>query len=255
MRIAYDNLIDRSATVITAASQAADLPVSNVQHPFRGKVYRTGASVAAEWVKFDLGSAPAVQAIILLDHTLTTSDTLIKLQGNATDSWVAPSFEQVLTFNAGTICTFLAAAQTYQWWRVVFTKSAAGETRDIGRIFLGPFVECTRSFRYGGLEIKPVDLSETDRALGGQTFSEIKPIYGEIKGEFYWIDDAQATELQTLAATVGTHTPFFLSIDPTAKPYDLLYYGKYLKLGTRGVEHTVGGYRWTVGFEFAEEVA
>jgi len=253
VRIFYDNLIDLSATVITAGSEAADLPASNVQHPHRGKVYRTGVSAAAEWIKFDLGSAQAVQAVILLDHTLTASDTTIKLQGNATDSWGSPSVDETITFNAGTMVLYLSAEQTYRWWRVIFTKSAAGETRDIGRVFLGPYVECTQSFRYGDAEIKPVDLSETDRALGGQTFSEIKPIYNEIKGSFYWIDDTQATLLKSLSDTVGTHTPFFLSIDPTNKGYDLLYYGKFKQLSAQKIEHTYGGYKWSVGFEMAEE--
>ena len=254
MRIAYANLVDRAATVISAGSATADLPVSNVQHPHRGKVYRTGASAAAEWVKFDLATAQAVQCVILLDHTLTASDTLIKLQANATDSWGSPSVDETITFNAGTMALYFSAPQTYQWWRVIFTKSAAGETRDIGRIFLGPYIECTRSFRYGDAEIKPVDLSETERSLGGQTFSEIKSAYDEIKGEFYWIDDAQATLLKSLSDTVGTHTPFFLSIDPTNKGYDLLYYGKFKQLSAQKIEHTYGGYKWSVGFEMAEEV-
>jgi hypothetical protein len=160
-----------------------------------------------------------------------------------------------MTFNAGTMALFLSApTAASQYWQVIFTKSAAGETRDIGRIFLGPFVGCTKSFRYGDAEIKPVDLSETDRALGGQTFSEIKPIYDTIKGSFYWIDDAQATALKSLSDSVGTHTPFFLSIDPTDKPYTLLYYGKFSKLGAQKIEHTHGGYKWSVDFEFNEEV-
>lgn len=254
MRLMYSNLVDFSATAITAGSEASDLPASNVQHPHRGKVYRTGTAAAAEWVKFNLGTAQAVQCVILLDHTLTSGDSTIRLQGNATDSWGSPSVDETLTFNAGTLAKFLSAAQTYQWWRIIFTKASAGVTRDIGRIFLGPFIECTKSFRYGSPEILPVDLSEADRSLGGQTFSDIKPTYDEIKGEFYWIDDAQGTELKALADSVGTHTPFFLSIDPTNKPYDLLYYGKFKKLSAMKIEQAGTAYRWSVGYEMAEEV-
>lgn len=253
MRICYANLVDYAATTITAASAAADLPVYNVQHPHRGKVYRTGTSGASEYVRFDLGSAQSVQCVILLDHTLTSGDSSIRLQGGATAG--ATTVDEAMTFHAGTMVLFFpAATAAYQHWQVIFTKSAAGETRDIGRIFLGPFVECTRSFRHGSPEITPVDLSEMDRSLGGQTFSGIKSMYDEVKGEFYWIDDAQGTDLKALADTVGTHTPFFLSMDPTNKPYDLLYYGKFKKLSAMKIEMAGTAYKWSVGYEFSEEV-
>ena len=253
MRLMYNNFVDYAATVITAATAAADLPVSNVQHPHRGKVYRTGTSGASEYVRFDLGGVQAVQAVILLDHTLTSGDSSIRLQGGAAPG--ATTVNEAMTFHAGTMALFLSVpTAAYQYWQVVFTKSAAGETRDIGRIFLGTLVECTKSFQHGSPEITPVDLSETDRSLGGQTFSDIKASYDEIKGEFYWIAAAQGTALKTLADTVGTHTPFFLSVDPTNKPYDLLYYGKFSKLSAHKIEMAGSAYRWSVGFEMNEEV-
>lgn len=255
MRLMFDNLADYSATVITAGSEDAYLPVENVQHPHRSKVYRTGTAAAAEWIKFDLGSAKAVQSVILLDHTLTGSDSLIKLQGNATDSWGAPSVDETLTYNAGTLAKFLSAAQTYRWWRVIFTKSAAGETRDIGRIFLGPYYECVKNISFGGLKITPVDLSDTGRSIGGQTYSDQRSLYHEIKTAFNYILDAQMTQFKNIAAAVGTHTPLFISCDPTVKPYDWLYYVKFTKFTGETVEiYKSASPLWSVNLEFAEEL-
>lgn len=257
MRILRDNLIDYSATVITAGSADVDLPVANVQHPHRGKVYRTGVSAAAEWIKFDLGSAKAVQAVILLDHTLTASDSLIKLQGNATDSWGAPSVDETMTFNADAMKKYLSSAQTYRWWRVIFTKSAAGETRDVGRVFLGPYDEMARGPKQpDGLEITPEDLSETSRALGGQTYSEIKGQYDHIKIDFPGaVSEAQSAMLIALADACGTHTPFFVDIDPTNKPYDWFYYAKARSLKGRKVVMMNGAtILWDTSMELAEEV-
>lgn len=258
MRVLYDNLAIRSATVVTAGSENADLPASNLKHPHRTKVYRTGASVAAEWLKFDLGSAMAVQAVVLLDHTLTASDTLIKLQGNATDSWGSPSVDETLTYNAGTMKKYLSAAQTYRWWRVIFTKSAAVETRDIGGIFLGPYDEYDRGpAQPDGLSIDPEDASVTDYVPGGQSYSDIRDSRDIITIDFPLILDTQMDLLRALAAACGTHTPFFVDIDPTLKPYDLLYYVKARSVAGRKVKvwgASTANIRWDASMKLSEEL-
>lgn len=249
----YENLLDFDTTVITAASENADLPVANIAHARRKKVYRTGVAAAAEKISIDLGSAMAVQAIVLLDHTLTSGDTSIKLQGGATVG--ATTVDETLTFAAGTIVKILSAAQTYRYWQIIFTKSAAAEYRDIGRVFLGPVSLMAKSFQYGSLEIDPTDLSETERAIGGDTYSDIRDSYDGIKGEFYFVTDAQMLLIEAMCDYVGTHTPLFVSIDSTNMPTRWLYYVKLKKLGKRKAEHLNGStYYWTVSFEAAEEL-
>lgn len=255
MRFLYDNLIDDSTVVITEGSENADLPSSNLTHPHRTKVYRTGTSSANEWVKFDLGSAKAVQCVVILDHDLTAGDSVIKLQGNASDSWGSPSVNETITYNADVMAKFLGSPQTYQWWRVIFTKSAAGETRDIGRLFIGPYYECTKNIHFGDLDIIPIDLSVTDRSVGGQTYSEIRDIYHEIKVGFVKIGDTQMSSFKTIADAVGTHTPMFISLDPTNKPYVWLYYVKAKSLKARKVDLLIGStYTWSGDWEFSEEL-
>lgn len=254
-RLLWKNLVDLSATTITSLSENDDLPVSNVAHPHRGRIYRTGVTDADEWIKFDLGSAKAVQAVILLDHTLTASDTTIKLQGNATDVWTSPSVDQTLTFNAGTLAAFLSSAQTYRWWRIVFTKSAAGEYRDVGRVFLGPFYECAKGPAFKGVRITPVDLSETERSRGGQTYSDQLDSYDEIEIEFMLLPDAQMDQFIALAAAVGTHTPWFVQIDSVNKPYEWLYYVKFDGFTKRQVEiKRPAGYSWSVKWKLNEDL-
>lgn len=256
MRIYYQNLVDHTATTITAATEAADLPVENVADPDRGNVYRTGVSQAGETIVFNLGSAKAVMAVILLDHTLTSGDSTIKVQGNAADSWGSPSFSEDITFIAGTIVHNFASVQTYQYWRVIFTKSASGETRDIGRIFLGPFETMVRGPQLpDGLTITPTDLSVTARALSGKTYSEIRGQYDAISIDFPPVSDAQMEIIKAIAAAVGTHTPFFVSIDPTLEPTDLFYYVKAKSFKGRKVKMWgSGAAAWDLGMELNEEI-
>jgi hypothetical protein len=206
-------------------------------------------------LKFDLGSAMAVRSVVLLDHTLTGSDTTIKLQGNATDAWTSPSFEETLVYNAGTIAAFLSAAQTYRWWRIIFTKSSASEYRDVGRVFLGPYYECAKGPAFRGVRITPVDLSETERSRGGQTYSDILNSYDEIEIDFSLVPDAQMDQFIALAGAVGTHSPWFVQVDSTNKPYAWLYYVKFDGFSRRQVEILrPAGYAWSVKWKLNEEL-
>jgi len=255
MRIYRENHVDHVDTTITAASEAADLPASNLRDPDRGNVYRTGASSTDEAIVFDLASAKAVRSVIILDHTLTAGDSAIGLQGNDTDSWGTPAVDEVITFAEGTMAHHLSAEETYQFWRVIFTKSASGETRDIGRIFLGPYDEMARGPKIpDGLDITPVDLSQTDRALGGKTHSEIKGQYDNIIVDFPPIGDAQMDLLKSLSESCGSHTPFFVSIDPTNEPVELLYYVKAKSLKGRKVKMWGSAPVWDTSLEMNEEI-
>jgi hypothetical protein len=255
-RFLYNNWIDYTTTVVTSSSEGADLLDTNVQNAHKGKVWRTGSSTASEWIEFDLGSAKAVQALVILAHTLTSGDTSIKVQGNASSSWGSPSVDVTLTYNAGTIYYYWAAAQSYRYWRVIFTKTASGETRDIGRIFLGGYYQCAKDIQYGSLEEKPVDMSDTSRSLGGATYSDAREIFHEVGIQFDLITDAQMTSFKTIVAWVGTHTPFFLHVDPTNKTYDWLYYVKFDKFEAAKVKIQSGGTSplWTVKMSFSEEL-
>lgn len=255
-RFLYSNLIDLSATVISSSSEGSDLPDDNVQHPHRGKVWRTGVAAAAEWIKFDLGTAQNVQSFVALAHTLTASDSAIRIQANATDSWGAPSVDVAVTFNADVLYHYWTSAQSYRWWRFIFTKSAAGESRDVGRIFLGDFYEAAQDIAYGGYKVTPVDLSETSRSLGGASYSDAKDIYHDVSASFEYIPDTQMDAFRAIAAVVGTHTPLFIHVDVEDMGADWLWYVKFDGFDGRKVRHYSGGTSplWSCKMEFTEEL-
>jgi len=213
-RLLYENLIDLSGVTIAASSEGSDLPASNVAHPFPSRVWRTGTSTAAEWVKFDLGSAKAVGAVVIYNHDLTGSDTLIRLQGNSSDSWDTPAVSITLVWAEDVIKYFLPAAQTYRYWRVTFTKSASGETRDVGRIYLGPVVVLDEDPDYDNYQVEYVDLSESEEALGGQLWTDERGEYRRV--QFAYDGAFQSTIDAVFAAylAVKMGTPFFVNLYP-----------------------------------------
>lgn len=251
IRYHYDNLIDYSGVAISESSEVSTLPSSNVANDLRTKVWRTGTSTADEWIVFDLGSAKAVTSIIVLDHTLTSSDSAITLEAHTSDSWGSPAYSNSLTWASGTIYEAFAS-QTYRYWRLKFTKASAGVSRDIGRIFLGPYVSATREVDRGGYTETTVNRSTTRRTLGGQTYSLARDSYRSLSLAWNLVTDAQRTEFATLQTAVGSTVPWFIYLSGR---HDTPLYVKMRDLfayrNSGGVD---GAYFWDVDMVVDEEL-
>lgn len=252
MRIFYTNRIDASGVVITGSSAISTLPASNVAHEFREKPWRTGTSTALEAVVFDLGAAATVLACIIFDHTLTAGDSLIKVQGNTADSWGAPAFEQALTYSSGPISAVFAS-QNYRYWRVTFTKSAAGQQRDIGRIFLGPYYDVEEDPDYQGYTRDREDLSRKQRALGGQTFTELLPQFERLKLAFSHISTTMQTSLRTYVSAVGQSVAHFVQVS-TSSPFDDILYVKLARAWSAKAAAMDTSPVWDTSLEYEEQL-
>lgn len=252
MRLFYNNLIDASGVVITASSEVSTLPGENVAHEFRERPWRTGASSAAENIVFDLGSAQAVTAIILLDHTLTSGDSSIILEGNTADSWGAPAYTTTLTYAADIISkTF--ASQTYRYWRLKFTKSASSQVRDIGRIYLGTYVETDEDPDYDGLDVTEDDNGRTQTTTGGQEYTERQDSFRIVKVNFTHISQTMKDALTTYARAVRQSLSHFVQV-ATVSPFDSIYYVKLRNAPKFGVKAMDSSAVWDNALEWKEQL-
>lgn len=252
MRLFYNNFIDADGVVITPSSEVTTLPAENVAHDFRKRVWRTGTSTAAEYVVFDLLSAQAVTAIILLDHTLTSGDSSIILEGNTADSWGAPAYTTTLTYAADIISkTF--ASQTYRYWRLKFTKASSGVTRDIGRIFLGPYDETAEDPDYDGLNLTEDDNGRSQATIGGQEYNERQDAFRLFTCKFTHISQTMKDQVVAYVRTVRQSRPHFVQV-ATASPFDTIYYVKLKNAPKFGVTAMDSSAVWDNSLEYKEQL-
>ena len=169
MRFFWDNFIDLATTTITSATQELTLPDDNVAHQHKKKVYRTGTSTATEWIKFDLGSAKAIDGFALLNHTLDGTETAVNIEGHASDDFSAPTFSEAVTVTSDPAFNKFSSAQSFRWWRFEFTKASAGTARDLGRIFLGDVYDATEDPDAKGYSDEVVEKSITKKSIDGQS--------------------------------------------------------------------------------------
>lgn len=255
MRIYYPNLIDSYSAISGTSQASAALGYANVAHEHISRVWRTGTSVADEYVTIDLGSAQAATAAIIFEHTLTAGDSAIQLR-KSTDNFAADDvLVGTFVFSAAAmVLTFSSASSRY--WRVKFTKSAAGVSRDIARIFIGNYADIPLDG--DGFGAEPKSLSNTDRSEGGQTFSTIRDQYRAFKFSTNGLSQSEVALLKTFTETVDTHTPFFVIAD-TTPPSDESGETLYCKLtkmpprNARGFDSS-GNIAWQGDFTAEEQL-
>ena len=95
-----------------------------------------------ENIVFDAGSGNtfSIDAFGIVNHNLTSGAT-ITLEGNATDVWTSPSFQQVITWRSGVIFQYLSSVQTYRFFRIRIQDSGNTEEIKLGYISGGLYNE------------------------------------------------------------------------------------------------------------------
>lgn len=254
MRLFWNNLIDAAGVGISASSAVSTLPASNLANAARTKVWRTGTSVAAEYVTFDLGSAQACTAAIILAHTLLAGDSLIQVRGSTDNFSASNVLVATFTWASGPMLIAFGSA-SYRYWRIAFTKASAGVARDIGRIFLGTYHETSVQPDYDGYEAANRDLSISQRSIAGQHYSDQRGAMREFRTDFSGILQTELDNLLAIFAAVGTHTSLFIQVDPSG-PAELAepIYCRFTNDLRRQVDGFDSGLRWNTSLEYTEQL-
>lgn len=202
------------------------------------------------YMKFDLVSALEVTAVVLYKHNLS-STAVIRIQGNATDAWSSPSYNQLLTWNSGHIVYFTSGTQTYRYWRL-YVDDPDNEDGfiEISVVYLGTYTQPSRSYQQRFEEPRQ-ELSQITMADHGAHYYTDKPSREGFSGDFLRLSEADRTALESWLNYVKFGRNFFFALDPQNEPNDRTFYGSIAPTRFR---HAGGGTvtRWNLPVTFAE---
>lgn len=166
-------------------------------------------STTGAWL-FDFGSARRIDLVALIHHNFDAGAD-VKIQGNATDSWGAPTFSAAITIPAwlGTGTTrwpvnpwlYLVtktgySAAGFRYWRLVVTGNS--QNLQLGEIVLSSAVrELNPNTRWGFKE------TTIRRIIEAQTAYGVSTIYS--RGNRQWKLDADHPMSPTLHAEIQAH--------------------------------------------------
>ncbi len=210
MRILYQNQIP-NATIFYSTEDANRSWLDTLIDTRLSRFGRT-LGVTAEWLKFNFSSPVEISYLGILAHNLTSS-AIVVLQGNTTDSWTTPAYEQTITITNGIdVVVELTTPQTYAFWRLTMadTTNTAGYIQ-IGLIYLGDYIQLPWSDA-GSSAIPLKTTSQTDISDGGQVYLDKGYFYKAPEFTFTDVSQADVVLLETFFRVVDIGIPFILLI-------------------------------------------
>lgn len=209
------NLVDQPSTVITASSENAFFPVSNLKDDRRTKVFRSTAASCT--LVFDFITAESVDSILLVPHITYgwgfNSSTIV--EANTTNTWGSPAFSTTIgpseIDQEHMVAVKEFTAQTYRFWRLTFTGTSYVE---ISKLFIGAkqLIGTGKSIDYNWQYVS-ADNSIIQLNRYGQKFIDVLP---EQKRIAFSISNMTITQVDSFFAIYDYSKktkPFFFYID------------------------------------------
>lgn len=260
LRLIYDNAVDR-ATSITASTQVAGFPVSNVQNDYKGKVHRSTGTSVTYTIQWDTAEPEVIGGIVLPATNLQAQATIrvrcySAIQGGGTlmyDSttvYACPGslledWDWNLPINANAFA-FGGLSKTAIWVNTTPGDTASqvacksiiidlvDTTNPIGyidcaRIISGAYWEPTYNVKRDTLNLTITDTSTTSRNNSGDLLSDRGIIHDHLTFDFSLLDNADKENLTRLLRNVGARKNIVVSVFPeenSVREQDYIIYGK-----------------------------
>ena len=211
------------AGTFTAGSTADGYSVANLQHSALAPGWKSDVLVAADSLTCDMGSTQAISAFALIGHNLTPGSDTVVLEGADDSAFSSGVVTIAATLTANSWFEYFST-QNKRYWRVVITKSAAGNQASAGRMVLGAYYTIPGLLR--GYKFGPgADTSKAVVTRGGQTYGSLGAVSKVFQGSINNLTDAQMDEITELEIAYAKAMPFIVSLDWANKPVDKSLYG------------------------------
>ena len=253
MKIYTTDEMDDSDVTVTPTTENTQFPAVNVQNFQPTKRWHTLGTITDETLTMDLDEATLIDTFIVVGHNFDGTETTVKIQGNATDSWGAPTVDETITVVVGEPFKTTFSGMSLRFWRFIFTKASASDVKKVGRLWLGNEID---TGQLGDPSFKGVAPSSNDRSLksksiGGQTYIEVKNKFESFVLPFNLVPETAMSIYVTQFGLMGTSTPFFIVISSQA-PLGRVWYVIATSKLTRPVEAFDSQFHWKATINLEE---
>jgi hypothetical protein len=244
---------EMTAATLTPSTENTQFPAVNVQNFQPTNRWYTLGTQAAETLVIDLSTATLVDTLIVAGHNFDGTETTVKIQGNATDSWGGPTVDETMTVIVGQPFKKKFTGQSLRFWRFIFTKAAAGDIKQVGRLWLGNQIDTGTDGdpNYTGAAVTTIDRSVVVKSIGGQSYIEIKQQFESFKLDLSIVPETAMLQYVTEFRLMGTHTPYFIVIS-SQDPLDRIWYVRNTNNLGRKVKAFNSSFLWNTGLDLEE---
>jgi len=208
------NLVDQDETDITASSENAFFPASNLKHPFSTKVFRSETGTATASIVFDFKTVENVNAILIRSDIANgwgfTGN--LTIEANIADSWGTPAYSTTLGYDAtfNVAAKYLDTAETYRYWRITATGTSYLE---LANIFIGEYFEAGKNISMP-MKYEDRSLDKVSTNKFGQDFITENGTVRYISGDIKMLDKDEMKLLLDQFNYAGTSKPIWVTLDP-----------------------------------------
>ena len=233
--IGYDNVVERSATVLAVDAELSTLPITNIAHAHVAKVWRSGGTTAA--IDIDAGSSVAADFVALFGYNGTASATFrIRASdtafatGDLLDSTVLSPGD--LSDPHDSHLYVFGSTITARYWRIDLVDATL-QTLECGIVFLAPMVQPARNAAWP-FQVQRKDLSLNRRTVGGQVLTYELPQIREATVNWGALTEAElySSFLDTLDKTAGVaKNVVFVPDSAHTYLHEIMFIGRLSKIG------------------------
>ena len=201
-----ENLVDSST--ITASTENALFPASNLQDSRRSKVFRSTTN--SDNIVIDMQETSAVNTVFIVsDKRSGFGVSTVTVEFNATNTWGSPAYSVAVPFSTIHGIGFVEFPSTvnYRFARVVMTSTLG--YCELSKIFIGSFLALTRSINFGWT-IKDEELSQKSRNRYNQLFVDVISRQKTINFSMSYIDKVDLALLNSLLDRAGETKPVYM---------------------------------------------
>jgi len=206
-----NNLLD--AATITASTQNAQYPATNLLDSRRTKTYRSVSN--SDTIVIDFGTAESIDHFAIVDNWQNGFGiTAITIEANGTDTWGSPAFTTTATLDTtfGVSVKAFASAQSYRFWRIVLTSTLG--YCEIANMYLGTATDIASNGVGYNWEYSNNDLSRQSVNRYGQKFIDDIGSQKSLSNlQFQVMDKDEIDSILSVYDNNRTVKPFFIYLD------------------------------------------
>lgn len=216
MQISYSNKATYAVT--TVSSSVTGYGIDSLYDIRLSKLFKF-SGITSCWLK--VSTPMTADRLFIANHNFTSS-VVITLEGNDTDSWGAPSFQETVTYQEDIIYHDFASS-TYNYWRITIEDGTnTDSTLYMGYMFLGEY------FQMPGMSPDQIFVSNTTSqatiSASGQVYGDVGYNYRSPTINFPTLSNDQRINLITMWKVVHNVYPFFMVVWNNNKDVESVMY-------------------------------
>lgn len=176
-----------------------------------------------EYIISDLGSAQGAELCSIFDALTLATGGEIRVQGNATNVWTAPTFNQLLTSGLYFHTDVFTSTQTFRYWRILVddVQNTNGYSQ-LSYVHIGDKLEISVPFFFGYTKGRQ-ELSGVNRNYRGNTLVNLNSTLHFWNTQWI-VSSADRTALETALDTIKAGVKFVFILDSNFETVQELSY-------------------------------